>query len=317
MPTSATTSTPLWREFEKLVARIEQTLAGSDVVVKSPDRITSLITSRKREVDASMRARIGSVEVLVTIECRKRRAKQDVTWIEQLASKKAAIGASRTIAVSSTLFSSDAVQAAGYYGIDLRVLSQITDADMRSWMLPSFVTHLYKSCELLEPPHVAFKLNDGDVFPDGTIVTGGGHVDAPDFSASNGSRLTLNDIWLRVDDQMKIFDSIPVDDKVYVRHIAVKASDDLYLQTILGPRRIQEIKLKMALRWKHESISIGAANVVKYSPASPSTGQPILIRAEFESKEAPHMNLRLGFQVEPGSTDVIFSIETLPPKRDA
>ena len=89
-----------WRDFEQLVARIEQALVGANVVVKSPDRIPSLLTRRLREVDASIRAQVGSATLLITVECRKRRAVQDVTWLEQLSSKKQALGAARTIAVS-------------------------------------------------------------------------------------------------------------------------------------------------------------------------------------------------------------------------
>ena len=39
-------ATPAWREFEKLVARIEQTLAGSNVTVTSADRFANLSIER-------------------------------------------------------------------------------------------------------------------------------------------------------------------------------------------------------------------------------------------------------------------------------
>lgn len=77
-----------WQEFERLVARIEADAGPRGVIVTSPDRIRCKITGRLREVDASIRSRIGTAEMLVTIECRRRAAVQDVTWIEQLATKK-------------------------------------------------------------------------------------------------------------------------------------------------------------------------------------------------------------------------------------
>ncbi len=61
-----------WREFEKRVARIEAALAPSGAVVKSPDRVRDLVTGSYREVDASIRYKVGTVPVLITIECRKR-----------------------------------------------------------------------------------------------------------------------------------------------------------------------------------------------------------------------------------------------------
>jgi hypothetical protein len=73
---------PAWRQFEQLVARIE--------------------------ADARIRAGIGTATILVTLDCRKSRPKQDVTWIEQLATKKTSVGAARTIAVSASGFSNEA-----------------------------------------------------------------------------------------------------------------------------------------------------------------------------------------------------------------
>lgn len=91
---------PDWRQFEQLVARIEADAGPLGLTVTSPDRIRCRTTGRLREVDASVRTQIGTSSILITVECRKRRAKQDVTWIEELATKKHAIGAARTIAVS-------------------------------------------------------------------------------------------------------------------------------------------------------------------------------------------------------------------------
>ncbi len=93
-----------WREFERLVARIEADAGPRGLRIKSPDYIRCRTTGRLREVDASIRTQIGTVEVLVTIECRRRSKVQDVTWIEQLATKKDTIGASHTIAVSASGF---------------------------------------------------------------------------------------------------------------------------------------------------------------------------------------------------------------------
>jgi hypothetical protein len=63
---------PEWREFERLIARIEADAGPKGLIVKSPDRIRCKLTRRLREVDASIRAKIGTTEMLVTIECRRR-----------------------------------------------------------------------------------------------------------------------------------------------------------------------------------------------------------------------------------------------------
>ena len=123
-----------WRQFERLVARIERALAPRGAVVRSPDRIPDLVTRKLREVDASIRFTVGSAPILITIECRRRTAVQDDTWIEQLATKKEKLGAARTIAVSVSGFSEPAKLTARLKGIDLRKLRQVTDEEIVSWM---------------------------------------------------------------------------------------------------------------------------------------------------------------------------------------
>ena len=114
--------TTSWREFEQLVARIEESLAPTGAKVTSPDRVKDLVSGRLREVDASIRYNVGSAHILLPLEGRTRRGVQDDTWIEQLATKRAKIGAAKTIAVSATGFSESAVKTAQLYGIELRTL---------------------------------------------------------------------------------------------------------------------------------------------------------------------------------------------------
>jgi hypothetical protein len=66
------------REFELLVTRIEGALAPTGAVIKSPDYVRDNVTGEQREVDASIRYRVGSVELLVTVECRDRSRTEDV-----------------------------------------------------------------------------------------------------------------------------------------------------------------------------------------------------------------------------------------------
>jgi hypothetical protein len=126
-----------WRLFEQLVARIEQAAAPRAAVVTSPDRIRDLVTGKMREVDASIRYKLGTASVLITIECRKRGRKADDTWLEQLATKRAKLGAAMTIAVSATGFSKSAIATAGAHGIELRTLSEVSASDIEAWFLPS------------------------------------------------------------------------------------------------------------------------------------------------------------------------------------
>lgn len=125
-----------WRQFEQLVARIEKAAAPRAAIVKSPDRIRDLITGQMREVDASIRYKVGTADILITVECRKRNRKADDTWLEQLATKRMKLGAAKTIAVSATGFSKSTIATARNHGIELRTLSEVSASDIDGWFLP-------------------------------------------------------------------------------------------------------------------------------------------------------------------------------------
>lgn len=123
-----------WREFEELVERLEQHSLPPGAIIKSPDRVKCKITGKLREVDVSIQLPIEHGSKLVTIECRDRADIEDVTWIEQLITKRRNIGAAITIAISSQGFTSTAIQMAANDGILLRGVEEITDEEIESWM---------------------------------------------------------------------------------------------------------------------------------------------------------------------------------------
>lgn len=129
-PKSATAS---WRQFEQLVTRIENVLAPKGAIVKSPDFLTDKITGQPREVDASIRFKAGTTEIIITIECRDRIKIEDVLWIEQLATKQINIGSSKTIAVTSNSFTAPAITKAKMLGIEIRKVNKIDDASIAKW----------------------------------------------------------------------------------------------------------------------------------------------------------------------------------------
>lgn len=100
---------PNWKQFEKLVARIETALSPIGAKISCPDRIPDLTTGELREVDASIRYMVGTIPILIIIECRDRKRHQGSEWIEQLAIKRDHLGAAKCIAVSSSGFTKPAV----------------------------------------------------------------------------------------------------------------------------------------------------------------------------------------------------------------
>ncbi len=138
-----------WRFLERLVAEFERVLGPQGAVIKSPDHLIDHDTGQVREVDASIRYPVGSVPILVTVECRDRQRDEDSTWIEQLAKKKEALRAHATIAVSSSGFGTPARDKAEKAGIELRQVSEIEEINVEQWFRALFVTVRYLTYRLV------------------------------------------------------------------------------------------------------------------------------------------------------------------------
>lgn len=121
------------RELEELVATLEKGLSGKGVIITSPDFIEDIVIEDKREVDVSLRFNVGSHDFLLVFECRDRKNTEDVTWIEQLATKRDDISVNKLIAVSSNGFSKNARKKAHAKNIELRTLTEIDPKEIFGW----------------------------------------------------------------------------------------------------------------------------------------------------------------------------------------
>lgn len=120
------------RELEKLVALLEESLCPKGAIVTSPGFLEDR-TGAAREVDVCIRMPVGSVEVIVILECRDRHARQGVTWIEQLAQKRSDVLAAKAVAVSASGFSKNATLKARFHGIDLRTFEELDPGTVADW----------------------------------------------------------------------------------------------------------------------------------------------------------------------------------------
>lgn len=129
------------RSLELLVKSLEQLLADAPVEIRSPDYIKGRNSGTSREVDVSLRSKVGSISILVIIECRDRAKPQDVTWIEQLASKREDVGAHKAVAVSASGFSASARNLARSKQIDLRSLEELDPHIVFDWLTDQTIGH--------------------------------------------------------------------------------------------------------------------------------------------------------------------------------
>ncbi|MCB8942427.1 MAG: restriction endonuclease [Ardenticatenaceae bacterium] len=310
-------NTTEWREFEKLVARIEADASLQGLEIKSPDRIPSKITGRKREVDVSIRSKIGTTEILVTIECRKRKPKQDVTWIEQLASKKEAIGASRTIAVSSSGFSSDAELVAEKYGIDLRMLNEVTTAEISALMKIDFVLFNHPSCQIARVGLRYHRTEPWDlpnpeivdyILPDNTDVL------APIFTnVATDETWSLNHLWKQLQEATNPLEGVPRDGTHVLRTACFPYPGNVTVNTPDGTKILGDVLLTLDLAIEVEMVHLDDAQKVEYGNLK---GEAIQ-RVEFKSAKDDAQDFHISLQMPKDSNDTSnLKVNANWPKQD-
>lgn len=301
---SSKKSIPDWRQFEQLVARIEADAGPLGLTVTSPDHIRCRTTGRLREVDASVRTRVGSSNILITIECRKRSVKQDVTWIEQLSTKKNAIGAAHTIAVSSSGFSQEAEAMALHHGIDLRRLSEVSAAEISKLIKIDFVLFTHPRCAIAHVGIRLFKSLDWTV-PDPESVDLALPPTTNPFSpifrnTETGATWSLNDLWLQLQEATNPFADIEKGHAPVVKTACFPFPGNVTVMTPDGSKKIGDVLLSVALSFEVEQVDLESAKKVEYTSLDGSAIQ----RVEFASRKAAAEDWRLSLQVPRDTEDI-------------
>jgi hypothetical protein len=294
---------PEWRQFEKLVARIEADAAPLGLSVVSPDRIRCKITGRLREVDASIRMK-NNKDIIVTIECRRHRCKQDVTWIEQLAAKKHAIGAIRTIAVSSSGFTKGAVEMAHHHGIDLRILSEVSAKEINQMMRLDFILFTHKRCVLIHIAIRPFRAEPWKI-PDTNEIElslpNTTDLFAPIFrNIETKATWSINDLWLQLQDVTDPFAGIEKGEPMVVRTACFPYPGNVMVGTLDGEVQLGDILLSIGVWLEVEQVDLESARKVEYKAQTGGNLQ----RIEFSSTESGLEDWRITLQFPKNSTDI-------------
>ncbi len=184
---------------QQLVEQFESYF-GIAGIVKSPDFIQDRSSGEMREVDISLRVKIGSTEALVIVECRNREEVEDARWVEQVATKRDHLGATKAIMVTNKPMTEPARKKAEFCNVATRTVTESAKLeDVREWFgsdFVGFVTRLMSS----DLGDWSFKLSDEDhalLVPGGEGLLGV-HPDHPVFrSGFEEQLLSLNQIWKR------------------------------------------------------------------------------------------------------------------------
>jgi hypothetical protein len=266
-----------WKEFEKLVARVETTLAPSGAQIRCPDKhVVDVDTGALREVDATIRIKRGDRTDLIALECRRRGRRQTVEWIESLVAKKSSIGASRMIGVSSTGFARTAVKKAGVRGVELRTAHTLDEELLTDWIAFPAVQLINTRWSLLE---VKFLLTHPE--PDDRLDLPGGlgntiNGDAPFLWIGDTAQpISLHEFLQRARGQ-EPWPEVAVGETATQR-VFVNCESVFWIPTTKGRKQLQAVEALCAFR--HVATSGPMVAAIAY--ARPGEG-PILDAVHFD-----------------------------------
>jgi len=223
------------RALEEFVRELERLLARSPVDIKSPDHLPDRRTGAMREVDVSLRSHVGSVLVLVIMECRDRSDAEDVSWIDELVGKREAVGANKAIAISASGFSKSARTAASATGIGLRTFEEVSEADLRSWLsLDEVIVHV----RYANFTGIKFGIGEGHPTLDGYLPHLPASLVGRDvpilIKNDDGGRLTIDDLWKQVPKAGLMADLTPGERRRGTVHVAFTGPDRYMIETSSG-----------------------------------------------------------------------------------
>lgn len=120
---------PKWKRFEDLAAHIQRTLSPGATVEQNL-RVSGRRSGVPREVDISVKTRVGQYELFVAIECKHYRRPVNVKDVEEFIGLVKDVGANKGAMISASGFTPAAKNRASDAGIDLH---RLMDAEAHDW----------------------------------------------------------------------------------------------------------------------------------------------------------------------------------------
>jgi hypothetical protein len=120
--------------FQRLIYLIQHQLA-SDAAVTESRLLIDKVSGRNVEVDVVIEGKLGGVPLLIGIECTATKRPATVEWVDQMLGKHSSLPVDKTVLVSKTGFTPDAVTKATSRGVDVLQLSEAESRDWSGWVL--------------------------------------------------------------------------------------------------------------------------------------------------------------------------------------
>jgi hypothetical protein len=116
-------------DFQKMILRIYSQMKSTDSTVEESVLLVEKNTDEKREIDILISINSFNSVMRIAIECRGRKKKDDIQWIDELVGKYRDLDVNKVVAVSKSGFSKGAIEKAKQNNIDTLTLKEAETID--------------------------------------------------------------------------------------------------------------------------------------------------------------------------------------------
>ena len=138
------------KQLEALVSYVEKVLLPDGFTVTTNQRVFNEEGIQIAEFDVEIRGKVGTTSIAWLIECRDRPTSGPApgSWIEQLLGRRTRFGFNKVTAVSTTGFSTGAIEFAFSQGIELREVKALTPEEFADWLQIRHIHHIERETTL-------------------------------------------------------------------------------------------------------------------------------------------------------------------------
>jgi hypothetical protein len=121
---------PKWKRFEKLIHQIHQQFGKDNVTLD--ERLPGFDSKTDRQIDVVIRGVVNQYAILVVVECRDKERPTDVGEVEAFVSKIRDVRANKGVMISTSGFTTAAVEMARTHAITTRTYLDTENVDWKT-----------------------------------------------------------------------------------------------------------------------------------------------------------------------------------------
>ncbi|KAA6193745.1 MULTISPECIES: hypothetical protein [Pseudomonas] len=306
------------KQLESIVTYIESLRLPPDWSI-TPRVLSSTTTGRPAaELDIMVEGKVGTIDFKWLIECRDRPSEgpAPVAWIEQLIGRRQRFNLSRVTAVSTTGFSTGALEEAERFAIDTREFKVLSPAEFEEWPelvgMPhrTEIRHLDRvefGIEALPPTVSVESLNDVLEHDQANLML---------RNLNTGALITPREVFTNtLGKHPELLTDLTPNGPAVPIQFNVTLNEPHALDTAEGPVPVVLLRCKGSVQWLEEHKPLVYSG--EYSRSS--NGETISRLRMFEPLDVLGLNLQMEIHESPdipGST-VVFRNVTAAPRQGA